>query len=195
VEETSLVLPDPSGSAPLSRRAVVGGLGAGGLAALLLTAGLERPTAAQDATPTPAYAPGVHAEVPARWEAAAAPGHYLQLDRLTFDPGSKTPPHTHPGDTAAIGFSGTSYVTLLSGSALFVRAGTATPVAGPAGEAMAIGQRYDFRPGDAVMFDAQAVHLAGNDSGAPAVSLEAALRKIGEPLTILAATPAATPES
>ncbi len=69
-----------------------------------------------------------------------------------------------------------------------------TPAAGPAGESMSIGQRYDFTPGDAVMFDAQAVHLAGNDSGSPAVSLEAALRKIGEPLTVLA-TPAATPSS
>lgn len=175
----------------LSRRTALRGLGAGGLAALLVASGLAR-AEAQQASPTPAYAPGVHAEVLVRWQAAAAPGYDLQLDRLTFDSGSKTPIHTHPGDTAAIGFAGTSYVTIISGHALFVRAGSATPISGPAGEAMTLGKRYDFHVGDQAMFDADCVHLAGNDSGASAVTLEAALRKIGEPLTILT-TPVATP--
>jgi hypothetical protein len=52
---------------------------------------------------------------------------------------------------------------------------------------MTLGKRYDVHVGDQVMVDAGTVHLAGNDSGSPAVSLEEALRKIGKPLIITAA--------
>jgi quercetin dioxygenase-like cupin family protein len=161
----------------------------GGVAALLAVASLDRPAAAQETTPTPAYAPGVHPEILARKEALAAPDYNLQLARITFDPGSSVAPHTHPGDTVTFQLNGSHAYTVLAGEAYLVRAGTATPTTGEAGEAMAVGQEYTIAPGDVLLFDADTVHSARNPTDQPAVLLEAQLRAVGMPLTMPMASP------
>jgi quercetin dioxygenase-like cupin family protein len=171
----------------LSRRSTLRGLA--GLSALLAVADFARPTSAQEATPTPAYAPGVHAAILGRKEALAAPGYNLQLARITFDPGSKVAPHTHPGDTVTFQLAGSHAYTLLAGEAYLVRAGTATPTAGEAGESMAVGQEYTIAPGDVILFDAHTAHTGRNPTDQPAVLLEAQLRAVGMPLTMPMGTP------
>jgi quercetin dioxygenase-like cupin family protein len=181
-------------SEPFSRRSALRGLGGGGLLALFVAAGLNATTTdAQEASPTPAYAPGVHAVILGRKEALAAPGYYLQLAHITFDPGSHVAPHTHPGDTVTYQLSGSHSYTLLEGQAFLVRAGTATPAAGQAGEAMTVGKEYAIEPGDVILFDADTAHTARNPTNAPAVLFEAQLRAVDKPLTIPLGTP--TPAS
>jgi quercetin dioxygenase-like cupin family protein len=176
-------------STNLSRRTALRGLG--GLAAVLAVAGAAHAVSAQDAspTPTPAYAPGVHPEILGRKVALAAPNYNLQLTRITFDPGSSVAPHTHPGDTVTFQLSGSHAYTVLAGEAYLVRAGSATPTAGEAGEPMAIGQEYTIMPGDVLLFDANTAHTARNPNADPAVLMEAQLRMVGEPLTMPMATP------
>ena len=176
-------------SESFSRRAALRGLGGGGLLAFFVAAGLNATTDAQEASPTPAYAPGVHAVILGRKEALAAPGYYLQLAHITFDPGSHVAPHTHPGDTVTYQLSGSHSYTLLEGQAFLVRAGTATPAAGQAGEAMTVGKEYAIQPGDVILFDANPAHTARNPTSAPAVLFEAQLRAMDKPLTIPLGTP------
>ena len=145
--------------------------------------------AAQDASPTPTYAVGVSAEILSRKEADAAPGYYLQVVRITFAPDAIVAPHTHPGDSVTYQESGSHAFTVLDGEAYLLRAGSGTPEAGPAGEAMDLNTEYDIAPGDALMFNAQTVHTARNPTGEPAVLLEAQLREIGMPLTNFLGTP------
>ena len=171
----------------VSRRSALRGLG--GLAAVLAVGGRARSTAAQEAVPTPTYAVGVTAEVLSRTEAAAAPGFSLQVVRITFAPGAVVAPHTHPGDTVTYQLSGSHAFTVLAGEARLVRAGTATPAAGAAGEAMEPNREYTVAPGDALAFGAETAHTARNPTGAPAVLLEAQLREVGMPLTHFMGTP------
>jgi quercetin dioxygenase-like cupin family protein len=171
----------------VSRRSALCGLG--GLAAFLALGVRNRSAAAQEATPTPTYAVGVTAEVLSRKEADAAPGFYLQVVRITFAPEAIVAPHTHPGDTVTYQESGSHAFTVLEGEARLVRAGTATPAAGPAGEAMEPNREYTIAPGDALAFNAQTAHTARNPTGEPAVLLEAQLREVGMPLTHFMGTP------
>jgi len=173
----------------LSRRAALRRLG-GGLAAALAAAGLgRRGAAAQEASPTPTYAVGVTAEILSRKEADAAPGYYLQVVRVTFAPEAIVAPHTHPGDTVTYQESGSHAITVLDGEAHLLRAGTAPPAAGPAGEPMELNREYTIAPGDALEFNAQTAHTSRNPTGEPAVLLEAQLREIGVPLTQFMGTP------
>ena len=180
--ELDSIVPSPS----LSRRAALRGAGAGGVAALLLTAGLERSAAAQTATPGAAttYAPSVYAEILGHKVAVAASGYNLQLVRITFDPGSSVPPHTHPGDTVTYQFYGSNVYTLLAGSALIIRAG-----ADPAGEALTINAPTTVMPGDVLLFDANTAHTSHNPNKLPAVLFESQMRQVGEPLTMPMGTP------
>lgn len=173
-------------TAEVSCRAAL--LGIGGLASVLAFAVLDH-AAAEDATPTPAYAPGVHPAILGRKAALAAPGHNLLLVRITFNPGSSVAPHTHPGDTVTYQLSGAHAYTVLPGPAYLVRTGSATPVAGEAGELMTVGQEYTVTPGDVLLIDASTAHSARNPTDQPAVLLEAQLRMAGEPLTLPMATP------
>ena len=174
----------------LSRRSALRRLGGGGVtAALLATVGRGRRAAAQDASPTPTYAVGVTSEILSRKEAVAAPGYVLQAVRVTFAPGAIVAPHTHPGDTVTYQASGSHAFTVLAGEARLVRAGTATPAAGAAGEVMELDREYDIAPGDALSFDAQTAHTSRNPTGEPAVLLEAQLRQVGMPLTHFMGTP------
>jgi quercetin dioxygenase-like cupin family protein len=175
----------PTGT--VSRRTALRGLG--GLAAVLAVAGRHRSAAAQEATPTPTYAVGVTAEILSRKEADAAPGYYLQVVRVTFAPEAIVAPHTHPGDTVTYQESGSHAFTVLDGEAHLVRAGTETPAAGPAGEAMELNREYTIAPGDSLAFNAQTTHTARNPTGEPAVILEAQLREVGKPLTHFMGTP------
>src|SRR4051812_26823239 len=186
--------PDPrlatTSTSTVSRRSALGGLG--GLAVLMAMGSSQRSAAAQEATPTPAYAPGVHPQVLGRKEALDAPGYALQLTRITFDPGSSVAPHTHPGDTVTYQESGSHVFTVLQGEAYLVRAGTATPTPDtgePAGELMVLNKEYTIAPGDVILFDEHTAHTAHNPNGEPAVLFEAQLRAIGQPLTLPLATP------
>jgi quercetin dioxygenase-like cupin family protein len=183
--------PQRSGFA-MTRRGVLYRLG--GLATVLTAVSLgsrraATQVAAQDASPTPAYATGVTAEILSRKEADAAPGYYLQVVRVTFAPDAIVAPHFHPGDTVTYQESGSHAFTVLDGEAHLLRAGSGTPEAGPAGEAMELDTEYDIAPGDALTFNAQTVHTARNPTGEPAVLLEAQLREMGMPLTHFLGTP------
>jgi quercetin dioxygenase-like cupin family protein len=175
----------------LTRRTALIGLG-GGITAVL-AAGLGRlggiQAAVQDASPTPTYAVGVTAEILSRKEADAAPGYYLQLVRITFAPDAIVAPHSHPGDSVTYQASGSHSFTVLDGEAYLLRAGSGTPTAGAAGEAMELNTEYAIAPGDTLMFNAQTIHTARNPTGVPAVLLEAQLREIGSPLTTFLGTP------
>jgi quercetin dioxygenase-like cupin family protein len=176
----------------LSRRTALYRLG--GLAAVLSATSLGRrgtatQVVAQEASPTPAYAVGVTAEILSRKEADAASGYYLQVVRVTFAPEALVTAHTHPGDTVTYQESGSHAFTVLDGEAYLLRAGMETPEAGPAGEAMELNTEYDIAPGDRLTFNAQTVHTARNRTGEPAVLLEAQLREIGVPLTTFLGTP------
>jgi quercetin dioxygenase-like cupin family protein len=171
----------------VSRRSALVGLGAAGLG--LALGPTARPVSAQEPTPTPTYAVGVTAEILSRKEADVAPGYYLQVVRITFAPNAIVTPHTHPGDTVTYQASGSHAFTVLDGEAHLVRAGTATPETGPAGEVMELHTEYTIAPGDALSFNAQTVHTARNPTGEPAVLLEAQLREVGMPLTHFMGTP------
>jgi len=171
----------------ISRRSAIVGLGAAGLG--LALGATARPASAQEATPTPAYAVGVTAEILSRKEADVAPGYYLQVVRVTFAPEAIVAAHTHPGDTVTYQESGSHAFTVLDGEAHLLRAGSPTPETGPAGEAMELNMEYTIAPGDALAFNAQTVHTARNPTSEPAVLLEAQLREVGMPLTHFMGTP------
>lgn len=178
---------DPIEPVGLSRREALLRVSAGGLAAALLARG-GGPVAAQDATavpsPTPAYAAGVTAEILGRIEPPAAPGHALQLVRVTFAPGAAVAAHRHSGGTVTTQVSGSHAFTVLEGNARLIRAGMGTPAAGAeAGEPMEVGREYTIALGDVIVFDGMVVHTAHNPTGEPAVLMEAQLRATDRPLT------------
>ena len=167
----------------LSRRAALRTVSAGGLAAALLVCGMGH-AVAQDASPTPAYAAGVTAEILGGIEPPAAPGYTLQLVRITFAPGAAVAAHRHSGGTVTTQIAGSHAFTVLEGDARLIRAGTATPAAGAeAGEPMALDQEYTIAPGDVMVFDEMVVHTAHNPTTEPAVLMEAQLRASDRPLT------------
>lgn len=81
---------DAREAAGLSRREAVLKVSAGGLAAALLTRGFGT-VLAQDASPTPAYAAGVTAEILGRIEPPDAAGYVLQSVRVTATPEAPSP--------------------------------------------------------------------------------------------------------
>src|SRR5438132_3213948 len=93
----------PTRPVPLTRRAALAGLGAGGLGLALAARAFG--AAAQEATPPAGIAPvelapGVIAEVFAGVASARTlPDQTLYLARFTFQPGAAIFPHSHPGTT------------------------------------------------------------------------------------------------
>lgn len=167
----------------ISRRTAMWTVSAGGLAAALLVRGMGN-AVAQDASPTPAYAAGVTAEILGRIEPPGAPGYGLQLVRITFAPGAEVAAHRHSGGTVTTTLSGSHAFTVLDGNARLIRAGTATPAAGAeAGEPMELGREYTIALGDVMVFDETVVHTAHNPNSEPAVLMEAQLRAGDRPLT------------
>jgi mannose-6-phosphate isomerase-like protein (cupin superfamily) len=167
----------------LSRREAMFAVSASGLAAALFIRSMGQ-AVAQDASPTPAYAAGVTAEILGRIEPPAAPDYTLQLVRVTFAPDAVVAAHRHSGGTVTTQISGSHAFTVLEGAARLVVAGTATPAAGEeAGEPMALGQEYLIAPGDVMIFDEMVVHTAHNPTTEPAVLMEAQLRASDRPLT------------
>ena len=167
----------------LSRRTALWKVSAGGLAAALLVRGVVQ-AAAQDASPTPAYAAGVTAEILGRIEPPGAPGYGLQLVRVTFAPGAEVAAHRHSGGTVTTTLSGSHAFTVLEGNARLIRAGTATPAAGaePASRWRLAGSTRSTL-GDVMVFDETVVHTAHNPNNEPAVLMEAQLRAGDRPLT------------
>ena len=174
---------EPVRGAGLSRRTALWTVSAGGLATALLVRSAAQ-AAAQDASPTPAYAAGVTAEILGRIEPPGAPGYGLQLVRVTFAPGAEVAAHRHSGGTVTTQISGSHAFTVLKGNARLIRAGTATPAAGAeAGEPMELGREYTIEVGDVMVFDEMVVHTAHNPTSEPAVLMEAQLRASDRPLT------------
>ena len=174
---------EPIESGGLSRRTALWTLSAGGLAAVLLARGTGQ-AIAQDASPTPAYAAGVTAEILGRIEPPGAPGSILQLVRVTFAPEAVVAAHRHSGVTVTTQVAGSHAFTVLEGSAQLIRAGTATPTAGAAaGEPMELGREYTIALGDVMVFDETVIHTAHNPTTAPAVLMEAQVRVADRPLT------------
>ena len=177
------VAAEPIASDSLSRRTALLRVTAGGLAAALLVRSAVQ-AAAQDASPTPAYAAGVTAEILGRIEPPGAPGFGLQLVRITFTPGAAVAAHRHSGGTVTTTLSGSHAFTVLDGNARLIRAGTATPAADmEAGEPMELGREYTIDVGDVMIFDETVVHSAHNPNNEPAVLMEAQLRAGDRPLT------------
>jgi quercetin dioxygenase-like cupin family protein len=177
------VVDDLLTSIALSRRTALLKMSTAGLAAALLVRGMGN-AVAQDASPTPAYAAGVTAEILGRIEPPGAPGYTLQLVRVTFAPDAVVAAHRHSGGTVTTEVSGSHAFTVLEGNARLIRAGTGTPAAGSeAGEPMALGQEYTIAPGDVIIFDETVVHTAHNPNSEPAVLMEAQLRASDRPLT------------
>lgn len=167
----------------LSRREAVLTVSAGGLAAALFVRGFGH-AVAQDASPTPAYAAGVTAEILGRIEPPGAAGYTLQLVRVTFAPDAVVAAHRHSGGTVTTQISGSHAFTVLEGNARLIRAGTATPTAdAEAGERMELGHEYTIAPGDVMVFNEMVVHTAHNPTTDPAVLMEAQLRASDRPLT------------
>jgi mannose-6-phosphate isomerase-like protein (cupin superfamily) len=176
-------LDEPVARLGLSRRETLRRVSAGGLAAALLLRGMGH-AVAQDASPTPAYAAGVTAEILGRIEPPAAPGYGLQLVRVTFAPDAAVAAHRHSGGTVTTTLSGSHNFTVLEGKARLIRAGTATPSADTeAGEPMELGEEYTIAVGDVMIFDETVVHTAHNPNTEPAVLMEAQLRAADRPLT------------
>jgi quercetin dioxygenase-like cupin family protein len=174
---------EPFANDGLSRRTALVKLSAGGLAAALLARGIGH-AVAQDASPTPAYAAGVTAEILGRIEPPGAPGYTLQLVRVTFAPGAEVAAHRHSGGTVTTQLSGSHAFTVLEGNARLIRTGMATPTAGAdAGEPMELGQEYTIALGDVMVFDETVVHTAHNPNNEPAVLMESQLRAGDRPLT------------
>ncbi len=174
---------EPGEGSGLSRRTALLKVSAGGLAAALLVRGIGN-ALAQDASPTPAYAAGVTAEILGRIEPPGAPGYVLQLVRVTFAPGAEVATHRHSGGTVTTTLSGSHAFTVLEGNARLIRAGMATPAAdAEAGEPMQLGQEYAIAVGDVMVFDETVAHTAHNPNNEPAVLMEAQLRAGDRPLT------------
>jgi mannose-6-phosphate isomerase-like protein (cupin superfamily) len=174
---------EPVASDSLSRRTALWKVSAGGLATALLVRSAVQ-AAAQDASPTPAYAAGVTAEILGRIEPPAAPGYVLQLVRVTFTPGAEVAAHVHSGGTVTTTLSGSHAFTVVEGNARLIRAGMATPAAGTeAGEPMELGREYTIDVGDVMVFDESVAHTAHNPNSEPAVLMEAQLRAGDRPLT------------
>jgi hypothetical protein len=168
----------------LSRRRTIHFLGSGVATLIGAVSSNRSRVAAQEPTPTPAYAAGITAEILGRIEPPAAPGYALQLVRITFAPGAEVAAHRHSGGTVTTQLSGSHAFTVLDGQARLIRAGAATPAPGAeAGEPMEVGREYTIAVGDVMVFDESVVHTAHNPNTEPAVLMEAQLRAGDRPLT------------
>ena len=183
------VMVDHQGDGGLSRRHVAVRLGAGGVAALLLTASTARKaTAAQDASPAASPPPieGVSAALLGSGETAFAPGMLLALRRITLAPGAEVPAHRHPGTHIIVLEAGTFGFTSLSDGAQLHRAGTGSAPAGtPTPPAiMPNGTEVILHPGDWIFAEEpqDAIRNAGEDD---VVFLVATVTPVGEPFTTL----------
>ncbi|MFN8592155.1 MAG: cupin domain-containing protein [Thermomicrobiales bacterium] len=133
-----------------------------GFGLVMLLAGSSR---AQEATPP---AP-ITVSVLGKGMPAAAPGQYLELDRVAFAPGASIPTHIHPGAYLLYVESGDFGFTVLQGQAQLSHAGatTAQPI-DPGPEVVA-------HAGDVIYEDAGVVHAARNAGDGPLVLLTAGL--------------------
>lgn len=165
------------------RRTVIGQLGLGGMAAMLLAAGV-RPVRAQQDRQMPAGSNGITPQPLGGGQPSVAPGYAMGLVRLTYDPGGTLNAHTHPGASILYVESGTLTYTLIEGTATLTRASTgpATPGAAVAAEPVSPGD-VELQPGDSLFEDADVIHTARNDGDEPAVVLIANLLTAGAPVT------------
>ncbi|MBA3414769.1 MAG: hypothetical protein H0U10_06055 [Chloroflexia bacterium] len=137
---------------------------------------------AQDATPAPAAAVGVSAQLLGIGQPAAAPGLELTLRRITIAVGGSIPPHSHPGALVIFVESGAFGYTALGGTIELTRAavdGTPAPA-----EEMPTGTEVILNPGDRLFVEdpMDDVRNAGEDE---LVLLVSGLTRVGEPFTTL----------
>jgi quercetin dioxygenase-like cupin family protein len=100
---------------------------------------------------------------------AAAPGQYLELDRVTIAPGATIPTHVHPGAYILYVESGEFGFTVLKGEVQLTRAGEGTP------QTIIAGPEVVGHAGDVFYEDAGVVHSARSVGDEPAVLLTAGL--------------------
>jgi len=108
---------------------------------------------------------GTVREVLVTGKPVAAPGHLLQLQRVTIAPHTKLPTHIHAGMQAAWISSGVLTYTIVQGEALVTRApvnGTPSPT-----ESFTDGSTTDLHPGDSVVETEGLVHYAENQTDEP----------------------------
>jgi quercetin dioxygenase-like cupin family protein len=122
-------------------------------------------TQAQEATPASA----ITITVLGVGMPTAAPGQYLELDRVTFAPGATIPTHVHPGAYLLYVESGDFGFTVLKGEAQLTRAGESTP------QTITAGAEVVGHAGDVFYEDAGVVHSARNAGDGPLVLLTAGL--------------------
>jgi quercetin dioxygenase-like cupin family protein len=166
-----------------TRRSVIGGMGAGGLA-VALGATSARTVRARQATPAPAGITDVKVETLGRGPSSAAPGYALLLSRLTFAPGGSIALHTHPGDAVFYVASGTIAWTTGEGTPLLTRAAAAVAIAAGTPtppEELSANQEVMLEPGDSVFYDGQTSHAVRNDGAEEAVVLYSGLRAADQP--------------
>jgi quercetin dioxygenase-like cupin family protein len=162
------------------------------LLALLVSAMVRESAAgsspASSTTPS-AGLPGVTSKVLAHASPLAAPDKELSAVRVTIQPGASIPAHEHPGTQVAAILSGSLTYTVLTGEIPVTRGATGTP--SPA-EVVRAGQTVVLQPGDFVVEEPGALHMARNEGSEPVVISLATLFPPGQPRTIFAqATPAA----
>jgi quercetin dioxygenase-like cupin family protein len=167
-----------------------------------ILAGARAPQlAAQESTPMPGeaalapieLAPGITAEVFAAAPSARAEGQTVYLARFRFEPGSEIFPHSHPGTTVLGVDVGTFSWTLQEGTAHVVRG------AGSGGteveDVTEPGTEVILEPGDAISYEDDVVHTAGNPGDETVIVFGTFVLETGQPLIMPAdmameATPA-----
>lgn len=139
-----------------------------------------RAVLAQDSTPAPFAPEGVSGVVLGSAVPAALPDHTLSLRLTMIDPGAVIPLHTHPGTLVVAVQSGSTTVTVNSGTLVVTRA----PVDGAPGvvEEHAAGDVIVMATGDS-MVEEGGEYIVENPNDIPAVVNFAALTETGAPVT------------
>jgi quercetin dioxygenase-like cupin family protein len=160
----------------------------------LALAGTGSPSGrAQEATPAPLLS-GITLTVLAHGLPSGAPDQVLYLIRVVQAPGGWIAPHYHPGAQVFYVDQGTVGFTVYKGTLRLVRAGTATPGAGPgtAGELVSPGTEVLLGPGDWLYYEQDVIESARNAGEGESVILLSTLYAAGKPLTVFT-NPEGTP--
>lgn len=114
-------------------------------------------------------------------EPSTAPGQQLALWHYTIAPGSKLPPHHHPGWQVAHITAGTLTYTVLTGEVAVTRADGAA-------ETHRAGETIQLAAGDAVVENPSTDHFGANEGSVAVELYTATLFENGKPPAIVVAT-------
>lgn len=108
------------------------------------------------------------------------PNQILELTRVTIGPGTRIPPHTHPGPQLGILVSGTLSYRVIEGEAYIRR--RAGNRAGPA-EILSPGEPTELRTGDSIHEPTGMIHAAANEGEDAVVIYVSSLFPLGKPIS------------